>query len=100
MRRSASPSPNASARMPKGEACEVADVALKKAFALISELRKPLLRLVVPHHNRPRLPLADDPHRFLAKGHAPVNQVALQQQLMLRSHPDWQCGCTLSAEAC
>ena len=45
--------------------------------------RKSLLRLVVPHRHRERLPLPDQHDELLAPGDAGVNQVALQQQVML-----------------
>ena len=42
--------------------------------------RKPLLRPIVPHRQRQRLPLADKHHQLLAPGDSGVNQVPLQQQ--------------------
>jgi hypothetical protein len=46
--------------------------------------REPLLRLVVPHRDPQRLPLADDHHQLLAPRDARVNEISLEQRILLR----------------
>jgi hypothetical protein len=48
--------------------------------------RKPLLRPVVPHGHRERLPLADDYNQLLSPRDARVNQVPLVQEVLLGRH--------------
>src|ERR1035437_9354284 len=49
---------------------------------------KPLLRFVVPHCDRQRLPLAEHEHQLLPPRDARVNQVALEREVLLGRQRD------------
>ena len=52
------------------------------------QTRMPLLRLVVPDRHRQRLPLPDQHDQLLAPCDSCVDQVALEQEIMLRGQRD------------